>query len=312
VKEVAQFLPIWITTALSVRNAIPLRPAVFDLVIIDEASQCDIASALPLLYRAKRVVVIGDPHQLHHIPGIDETIEQSLSTSRSSMPDWSYVKHSLFDVAARAFKKTGYREPLFLDEHYRSTRSIITFSNNQFYGGRLSIQTDEEAMRRRLPGVEQGVFWKDVRGSVPTVSRSAYNPQEVDAVLLHIEALMQEHGPETTIGIVTPFRAQADRLKSRVRAADWYDVRDKRLRVGTAHTFQGDECDIIVFSPVVAEGMKQGSRSWAATTESLLNVAVTRARAALHIVGDRGACAGAGGPLGALSRHAMVLADEVT
>ncbi|MDZ4702152.1 MAG: DEAD/DEAH box helicase, partial [Rhodothermales bacterium] len=306
-RTLAGFFPIWITTALSVRNAVPLRAAQFDHVVIDEASQCDIASAAPLLYRAKRATIIGDPHQFRHIAGIDETVEAALATSEGLLPEWSYVTHSLFDVAARAFERAGRREPLFLEEHYRSHPDIISFSNTQFYGGRLTIRTDLEAMGRRLPGVEPGVFWLDIRGNVPPSTRSAYNLDEIDAVMGYVGMLMTTAGADVSIGIVTPFRAQTDRLKSKVRDAPWYDVADRRLRVGTSHTFQGDECDIVVFSPVVADGIRAGARDWAATTESLLNVAVTRARAALHIVGDRAACEEAGGALAALARHARHL-----
>ncbi|MEZ4702761.1 MAG: DEAD/DEAH box helicase [Rhodothermales bacterium] len=303
-QELAQYLPIWITTALSVRNAVPLRAGQFDLVVIDEASQCDIASAVPLLYRAHRATVIGDPHQFRHIASLDPAGEAALPTSEGLLPNWSYVSHSIFDVAARAFERAGHSEPLFLDEHYRSHPAIISFSNEQFYDGRLTIRTDLDALQRRLEGLEAGVFWLDVPGTVPHATRSAYNPDEIDAVLEHVARLMETAGPEVSIGVVTPFRAQIDRLKARVRDAAWYEVSNRRLRVGTSHTFQGDECDIVVFSPVVAEGIRDGARVWAATTESLLNVAVTRARAALHIVGDRAACEAAGGALAALSRHA--------
>ena len=61
------FLPAWCVTNLSVKGQVPLWEAFFDVVIIDEASQCDIASALPLFFRAKRAVIIGDPNQLTNI-----------------------------------------------------------------------------------------------------------------------------------------------------------------------------------------------------------------------------------------------------
>lgn len=296
--------PIWITTALSVRNALPLRSALFDLVVIDEASQCDLPSAIPLLYRARRAAVIGDPKQLRHIAGIDTEHERGLSASAGLLPEWSYVRHSLFDVAARVNEKAGRGEPLFLEEHYRSHSSIIEFSNRQFYGGRLQVRTDPSRLTDRVPVEHQGVFWHDVRGHVPHGARSAYNEVELDAVLELVLHLLKTLDPETSVGVVTPFRAQSERIKRRVREAPWYSTYRARVGAGTAHTFQGDERDVIVFSPVVSEGMRDGTRRWAATTEALLNVAITRARAALHVVGDAEACRAAGGPLGALASHA--------
>ena len=65
--KVTRVLPCWAVTSLSARGRLPFEPGVFDLVVIDEASQCDIASALPLLYRARRAVIIGDPLQLKHV-----------------------------------------------------------------------------------------------------------------------------------------------------------------------------------------------------------------------------------------------------
>ncbi|MCX8024466.1 MAG: AAA domain-containing protein, partial [Thermanaerothrix sp.] len=69
-KAAQRVFPIWATTNLSARQSFPLAGALFDLVVIDESSQCDIASALPLLYRAKRIAIIGDPRQLRHVATI--------------------------------------------------------------------------------------------------------------------------------------------------------------------------------------------------------------------------------------------------
>lgn len=302
----AGFFPVWMTPALSVRNAVPLRPALFDLVVIDEASQCDIASAVPLLYRARRAAIIGDPYQLQHITSIDGAAERALPSASLSVPEWSYVTHSLFAVAERGNRQAGRGEPLFLEEHYRSAPSIIEFSNRQIYGGRLRVKTDVDALAARLPDVVLGMFWTDVPGRVPAVSRSAYNDAEVVAVVAHVGRLLGSSGPDATVGIVTPFRAQADRLKRAVRLAPWYEENRHRVGVGTAYTFQGDERDIIVFSPVVAEGMRPATQRWAATTVPLLNVSVTRARAALHVVGDRSCCEASGGLLSALASASIV------
>src|SRR4029079_1641870 len=84
--QIATILSCWAVTSLSARGRVPFDPNFFDLLVIDEASQCDIASALPLLYRARRVVVIGDPMQLRHISTLKKQQDQQLLT-----------KHSLLD-----------------------------------------------------------------------------------------------------------------------------------------------------------------------------------------------------------------------
>ncbi len=98
-------LPIWIVTSLSARRALPLSPCLFDLVIIDEASQCDIPSALPLLYRARRALIIGDPHQLRHISTLRTSDETALSADyglSDSISTWSYNDRSLYNLAEEA------------------------------------------------------------------------------------------------------------------------------------------------------------------------------------------------------------------
>ncbi|WP_324718107.1 AAA domain-containing protein [Carboxydochorda subterranea] len=67
VAQLAPVLPLWMITNASVRRALPPEPGLFDLMVMDEASQCDPASAIPLLFRARRAAIIGDPHQLRHV-----------------------------------------------------------------------------------------------------------------------------------------------------------------------------------------------------------------------------------------------------
>lgn len=83
--KVKELFACWAVTSLSARGRVPFEPGYFDLVVIDEASQCDIASALPLLYRAKRSVVIGDPQQLRHSAWLRGRGTASYNTST----DWS-------------------------------------------------------------------------------------------------------------------------------------------------------------------------------------------------------------------------------
>ena len=77
-EKVSHLLPCWAVTSLSTRGRLPFSAGYYDLVVFDEASQCDIASALPLLYRAKSAVIIGDPQQLTHISRIQKQQDQQL------------------------------------------------------------------------------------------------------------------------------------------------------------------------------------------------------------------------------------------
>ena len=101
--EVTNILSCLAVTSLSVRNRVPFEEGFFDLVVIDEASQCDIASALPLLYRAKRAVIIGDEKQLNHISAVSESQDLHLLEKHrldEKFISWSYAGTSLFRLAA--------------------------------------------------------------------------------------------------------------------------------------------------------------------------------------------------------------------
>jgi len=87
------------------------------------------------------------------------------------------------------------------------------------------------------------------------------------------------------------------------KLALFQDVYNHKITVGTAHRFQGDEKDIIIFSPAVSEGVKPGTLHWIQTTNQLLNVAVTRARSLLIIVGDQEQCMEHPGPLKNLAQY---------
>src|SRR6202043_1727643 len=78
VAGITSILSCWAVTSLAFRGRVPFAPRFFDLLVIDEASQCDIASALPLLYRARRAVVIGDPMQLRHISTLSSQQDHEL------------------------------------------------------------------------------------------------------------------------------------------------------------------------------------------------------------------------------------------
>lgn len=305
-KVINDLLPVWIVTSLSARRGVPLAPALFDLVIIDEASQCDIASAIPLLFRAKRAVIIGDAKQLRHISTLDLEAELKIRDEhgiRGHWNDgWTYTNHSLYELAELVADRQGVK-PYVLNEHYRSDASIIGFSNRAFYGGQLVVRTKPEKLART--GFETGVFWHDHRGLVPPGTRSASNPSEGDAIieLIRSWAPRLQANPGVTVGVVTPFRRQMELLESAVLRSNIPPDVAARIRVGTAHRFQGDECDIMVFSPVVAEGLPQRLLRWVARTDQLLNVSITRARAALHIVGDLAAARNAGGVLADFAAH---------
>lgn len=189
--EVSKAIPAWCISNLSANGSIPFESTIFDLLIVDEASQCDIASALPLLYRSRRALIIGDPNQLRHIPGVHEEVDNRLlerhDLVHTSDMRYCYRNQSLYDLAA-ASARPG--DTVDLREHFRSHAHIVEFSNQKWYGGRLRVATDYRKLKRS-PNVAYGVRWTDVRGSVRKVSgRGAFNKAEAETVVSELHSLL--------------------------------------------------------------------------------------------------------------------------
>jgi very-short-patch-repair endonuclease len=285
-------LPCWAVTSLSARGRVPFTAGEFDLVVIDEASQCDIASALPLLFRAKRSVVLGDPQQLRHISRLSEHRDQALMVKHNLLdepgPSWGYRANGLFDLAAARAKSESI---VVLRDHHRSHADIINFSNSFFYGGRLRVATDYRRLKRPDG---PAVRWVNVKGSVvrpPT--GGAVNQAEAIAVVEELRqiAITQRFAGE--MGVVTPFRAQANLIEELIARDDTLApiLALRNFISETAHKFQGDERDLILFSPVVSRGTPVGATGFLKSQGNLFNVGITRARGALVVVGDFAACA---------------------
>lgn len=289
--EAAHLLPCWAVTSLSARGRIPFEPGYFDLVVFDEASQCDIASALPLLYRAKAAVIIGDPKQLSHISALPKGQDQSLLERYGlveKFPHWAYSFNSLFALAAG---QVAGDQIVGLLDHHRSHADIIGFSNDQFYEERLRVATNYDRLNFPAKG-EPGVRWVDVPGRViRPLNGSAVNRIEAEAVVKELSALVLARNYRGSVGVVTPFQSQRGAIEAAIRVDEALSrALPADFLVDTVHKFQGDERDVMIFSPVLSEDMPKGGMSFLRSNGNLFNVAITRARAQLIVVGDLAAC----------------------
>lgn len=284
---VVRYRPIWALSTLSAASRVPLVPALFDYVIFDEASQCDIASALPLFGRARKAVIVGDPMQLGFIPQLSNRQEHALmdasgigATGRHTI---AQSVNSLFDFAMRRKLKHWH----FLADQFRSAPEIVGYLNDAFYQGRLVASRDERTMRWP-DGYRPGIAWVDVRGRTTREDGGNVNHPEADEIIRILTTMVRERGFTGTIGVLSPFNTQVALLMRRTRAALTEAERDSvELRVSTIDKFQGGEADVIVFSPVVAPGAQQGALTFYERERRRLNVAISRARALCLVVGDK-------------------------
>lgn len=283
--------PLWSVSNLSARSALPLLPALFDLVIIDEASQCDIASVVPLLARSRKAVFAGDPMQLAHVSALDVSVEQALlkqyDLGGSQLQRFTYRVNSAF-VLADANASIPESARVRLDLHFRSHGLIADYCNEAFYSNTLNVVTLSERLNIP-PGLQPGIHWTHVAGKLEPGTTGAWCAEEIEIVGRELRSLAAG-GYRGTIGVVTPFRQQMIRLKDTFEACSFLtpDFMERvRFLVSTAHGFQGDERDLILFSLCAGPELPEGATIFIRENPNLFNVAVSRARAVLHVVGNR-------------------------
>ena len=289
VEKVLYHRPLWLASVLGAPRRIPLYEGLFELVIFDEASQCDIASALPLLARAKRAVVVGDDRQLAFISQIGIKQDRNLMAA-NGLPErgtgrFSQGRKSLFDLA----RSTPDVPAVMLRDQYRSAEGIVGYINDLFYGGKLRVSVSPGAMR--LPkGCKPGLAWTNVPGpAVPSHETRNVNRAEIAAVTKAVEDLLIRKDYDGTVGVIAPFRWQVLEMSRALKAAlpetCW---RKADLRVGTVDGFQGQERDLILFSPTVHAKSRSSAVAFLQRDWRRLNVAISRARAIAHVFGDLG------------------------
>lgn len=261
-------LPLWVGTASDAEDLLPPVPGLFDLVILDEASHLDQLQAAPVLARAGRAVVVGDPRQLRFVSFVAEA-DVSATLRRHRLDDRADVRRmSAFDLAAATAPVT------WLDQHYRSMPHLIDFSARKFYQGRLTVAT-------RHPTNDAADVIDVIRVPDGEVIRGVNNA-EVEAVVAAVRELA---GRGTAgIAVISPFRAQADALEAAlVRSFSVTEMERHQLRVGTVHAFQGSEAHTVVASLGLVDHDASARMRFVADP-SLFNVLVTRARERMLMV----------------------------
>jgi hypothetical protein len=261
-------LPLWVGTATDTGDLLPPVPGMFDLVILDEASHLDQLRAAPVLARAKRALVVGDPRQLRFVSFVAD-VDIAATLHRHGLDDRVDVRRvSAFDLAAGAAPVT------WLDEHFRSVPHLIEFSAQRFYSGRLAVAT-------RHPANESVDVIDVVRVPDATVNNGA-NRAEVEAAIRAVRDLAADGA--TGIAVVSPFRTQADALEAALMNAFEVAELDRLgLRVGTVHAFQGSEASTVVASLGLVDRDSAARKRFVADP-NLFNVLVTRARQRMIVV----------------------------
>jgi very-short-patch-repair endonuclease len=245
--DAAGAVPCWIMNHTRISEAMPPDIGMFDLVIVDEASQSDLW-ALPAILRGKKILVVGDDKQVSPDGGfiqsgrIQELLERFLRNqpyAAEMTPD-----KSLYDLAARVFAATQ----IMLREHFRCVPPIIAYSNRTFYKGQIQPLRIPRASERIEPPLV------DIYVEGGTRDAHDCNHREAEAIADEINAILADDKLKgKTIGVVSLLAAEQAKLIDSVvtRKCDAGELHRRKFLCGDARTFQGSERHIMFLSMVV-------------------------------------------------------------
>ena len=274
--ECREAVPAWVMPLHRVWDTIDPAPGMFDIIIVDEASQCDF-EALPLHYLGKKILVVGDDKQIS--PGgefqeaapINALKDQYLGDFQFS--EYFDVNVSLFDHAKLRYG----RNSIVLREHFRCMPEIIRFSNDLCYSTTPLIPLRQYGPNR-LPPVEH----KFVEGGYREGSNNrTINRPEADAIVAKIVELCKDRRYHNkTMGVIAlQGEAQASLIESMLlERIGGHEMDTRRLLCGNPYSFQGDERHIMFLSMVTGPDAVSGLVREGPTDEKRYNVAASRAR----------------------------------
>lgn len=269
-------VPCWVLPQWRVSETIPSEVGLFDLVIIDEASQSDIW-ALPALLRGKKLLVVGDHKQVSPsaVGTAEEKIKELVNRYLANQPHGAQMTpdKSIYDLARVVFAGNS----VMLREHFRCVPAIIEYSNREFYKGDIKPLRVPKANERLDPPLVD-VF---VKGGF---RQGDVNRPEAEAIVAEIEAILaDEQFNGRSIGVVTLLGSkQAAHIQTLISSRILQkDVLARKIAVGPPPIFQGRERDIMMVSMVLAPGDRAAANKL--DIQQRFNVALSRARDRMYL-----------------------------
>ena len=264
-KKLLRVFPIVATTCISAHRLGDPEPS-FDMVIMDEASQCSTAMSLVPILRGASLMLVGDPQQLSPVILLDPADNRTLRRRYGVTQEYDYIENSIYKCFLAC---DAVSDETLLSYHYRCSPKIIEFNNRKYYNHKLHI-----ASRETDP---TPLVYVDVPNDTTDEKNTA--PQEVR----RIEAYLTAH-PDKQVGIITPFAKQRAAIEAMLRAKHF-----ENAACGTVHAFQGDEKDVVIFSLALTDQTRPRTYDWLKTNKELINVATSRAREQLVILSNQAA-----------------------
>jgi len=252
--------PVILSTTYSLRSSLSNK-FVYDYVIIDEASQVNLATGALAFSCAKKAVIVGDLKQLPNVVnGEDKRITDNIFDHFILPEAYRYSNHSLLSCVTELFENVP---QVMLKEHYRCHPKIIEFCNKKFYNNQLVILSSPKTDKAPL------VVYKTVEGNH---ARDHINQRQIDVIINEVIPQQHLNVNDESIGIISPYRNHTKALENAFEGT--------KVKAATVDKFQGQEKDTIILCTVDNE------ISDFTDNPNRLNVAVSRAVNQLIIVTD--------------------------
>jgi len=257
-------------------------------LFVDEAGQAPPQYAVGALWRARRAVIVGDPLQLKPVVTLPWGGQRALAREFGVGEQWAPSRTSVQQVADRlaehgtALPGPASDEPVWvgtpLRVHRRCDRPMFGISNQIAYDGLMVFGTpDRPAFRGRD-------VWCDIRS---VTSNGHWIPAEGDELRSVLSQLRDAGVNAAQIRVISPFRMVVSQaMKVHEPVFPKVSGSDREKWVGTVHTMQGKEADVVILI-LGGDPDRPGARGFATREPNLLNVAVTRAKRRLYVIGNR-------------------------
>jgi very-short-patch-repair endonuclease len=268
-------IPAWIMPLYRVVETVKPGVDLFDVAIIDEASQSG-PEALLLFFLAKKIIVVGDPEQIspqsigvdrNQVVNLRDQYIRNVPNKDAVDPDTSFF--TLCDIL--------FSGKIVLREHFRCMPEIIGFSNQLCYTS-TPLQPLRQYPRNRLEPIKTVHVSNGYRAGTQTM---ASNPPEVEAVVAKIKECCKDSSYDgKSMGVISLLGDNQARIIQRklLDEIGAQEMEKRKLICGDAYAFQGDERDVMFLSMVAAPGETEMRAITADTYKQRFNVAASRAR----------------------------------
>lgn len=275
-------VPAWIMPVSKALESLNPTKNSFDVIIIDEASQSDLA-AMAILYMGKKVIIVGDDQQVSPMAvGLEIAQMNSLQTQyiKNRIPNWHLyeAKTSIYDIGLTTY------QPLMLREHFRCVPDIIGYSNRLSYDYKIKPLRDKSSSP-----IERSVISYRVDGRrLP--ARKVNELEAKTIVALMMACIEQPEYHKETFGVISLLGDSQSKLIQQeiILRIDPRDIEKRRIISGNSSSFQGDERGVIFLS-LVDSNESEGTLHKVGfgqneSTKQRYNVAASRAKNQLWIV----------------------------